>query len=216
MIGPEADEAAFVDRLGRRLAVLALGLEREVDLHDRVLLHDPDQHDQADERVDVQLVAEEPQRDRARQGRPTAGPRESSAGGCSSRTACRARCRRRRWRRRAAGRGCCIDCWKTLADPWKLVVTVGRQQPVRDLLDVRRWPCRATTPGFRPNEIDTAGSWPEWLIVCGPTVSLNLTTDSSGTSVPLGALNAILRSESACSWYFGSSSSSTRYCALAP
>ena len=66
----EADDAAFVDRLGRRLAVLALGVEREVDLHDRVLLHDADQHDEADERVDVQLVAEQIQRDeRAEAGR---------------------------------------------------------------------------------------------------------------------------------------------------
>src|SRR6187549_168499 len=59
---PEADDAAFVNRIDRRLAVLPLLLEGEVDLHDRVFLDDADQHDQAHERVDVQLVAEQPQR----------------------------------------------------------------------------------------------------------------------------------------------------------
>ena len=72
------------------------------------------------------------------------------------------------------------------------------------------------TPGRSPNDTDTDGNWPEWLIDCGPTVSLKVTTDSSGTSAPLGALKAIFRSESACVWYFGSSSSSTLYWAVAP
>src|SRR3989442_797384 len=69
---PEAQQAALVDRLlGRHAA--ALGLDREVDHHDRVLLHDADQHDHADEAVDVQLHAEEPerqQRPRARRRQP--------------------------------------------------------------------------------------------------------------------------------------------------
>ena len=72
------------------------------------------------------------------------------------------------------------------------------------------------TPGFRPNDTETDGSWPEWLIDCGPTVSLKSTTDSSGTSAPFGALNATFSSESTCPWYFGSSSSSTRYWAVSP
>ena len=29
------------------------------------------------------------------------------------------------------------------------------------------------TPGRSPNDTETDGSWPEWLIDCGPTVSLN-------------------------------------------
>ena len=37
------------------VAVVALRVEREVDHHDRVLLHDADQHDDADEAIDVQL-----------------------------------------------------------------------------------------------------------------------------------------------------------------
>ena len=35
-------------------------VEREIDLHDGVLLDDADQHDEADERIDVQLVSEHP------------------------------------------------------------------------------------------------------------------------------------------------------------
>src|SRR5262245_52969478 len=45
----EADESRLVDGLLRRHAVLSLRLDREVDHHDRVLLHDADQHDDADE-----------------------------------------------------------------------------------------------------------------------------------------------------------------------
>ena len=40
----------------------ALRFDREIDHHDRVLLHDSDQHDDADERVDIQLVVEQQQR----------------------------------------------------------------------------------------------------------------------------------------------------------
>ena len=66
---PEADQAALIDGLlGRHAA--ALGLEREVDLHDRVLLDDPDQHDHADECINIQVHAEQDERDqRAESGR---------------------------------------------------------------------------------------------------------------------------------------------------
>src|SRR5437868_12417292 len=40
--GPEPQQARLVDGFGRGLAVLAFGLEREVDHHDAVLLHDTD------------------------------------------------------------------------------------------------------------------------------------------------------------------------------
>ena len=46
---PEAQQAGLVDRLARRLAFVALGVEREVDHHDRVLLDDADQQDDADD-----------------------------------------------------------------------------------------------------------------------------------------------------------------------
>ena len=49
---------------------LALGLQREVDHHDGVLLHDADQQDDADQRDDVEVVAGDQQRqDRADAGR---------------------------------------------------------------------------------------------------------------------------------------------------
>ena len=49
--------------------MLALRLEREIDLHDRVLLDDPDQHHQPDERVDIELVAEQVQGDERAEAR---------------------------------------------------------------------------------------------------------------------------------------------------
>jgi hypothetical protein len=54
---PEAQQAGLVDRVDGRLALLALRLEREVDHHDRVLLHDADEQDDADERDDAELGA---------------------------------------------------------------------------------------------------------------------------------------------------------------
>ena len=69
MIGRKRTLAAFDDRLGRRLVLLPLRLEREVDHHDGVLLHDADEHDHADEAVDVEIEAEEHERDqRAERG----------------------------------------------------------------------------------------------------------------------------------------------------
>ena len=91
---PKAQEARLVDRVLRRLAFLALGLEREVDHHDGVLLDDADQEDDADERDDVELAARDQEgedRADARRGQRREG---SSAGGRSSRRGSRARCRR--------------------------------------------------------------------------------------------------------------------------
>ena len=59
----EADQARLVDRVDRVLAVLALRFDREVDHHDAVLLHEPDEHDDADERVEAQLGPENHQRE---------------------------------------------------------------------------------------------------------------------------------------------------------
>src|SRR4051812_13607847 len=87
-----------------------------------------------------------------------------------------------------------IDCWNTLACPSKLVVTIGGSTR-----SATCFTCAVATPSdtpdFNPNDTDTDGSWPEWLIDCGPTVSLKLITDSNGTSAPLGALNATFCSE---------------------
>src|SRR4029079_17268992 len=108
-----------------------------------------------------------------------------------------------------------IDCWNTLAWPSKLVEMIGGSTRSATCLT---WAVATPSemPGFNPNDTDTDGSWPEWLIDCGPTVSLNLITDSSGTSDPFGALKATFSSESTCPWYLGSSSTSTRYWAASP
>src|SRR5229473_4289065 len=108
-----------------------------------------------------------------------------------------------------------IDCWNTLACPSKLVVIVGGSRRSATCLT---WFVAAPsdTPGRRPNDTDTEGSCPEWLIDCGPTVSLKSTTDSRGTSAPDGARKATFRSDSAAPWYFGCSSIKTRYCAVSP
>ena len=59
---PESQQAGLVDRFARRLALVALGVEREVDHHDRVFLHDADQKDDADDGDDGQIVAGHHQR----------------------------------------------------------------------------------------------------------------------------------------------------------
>src|SRR6476646_5164573 len=90
-----------------------------------------------------------------------------------------------------------IDCWNTVAGPSKLVEMIAGSTRSATCLT---WDVAtpSDTPGLRPNDTDTDGSWPEWLIDCGPTVSLNWITDSSGTSAPFGALNATFSSESMC------------------
>src|SRR5262245_35730491 len=54
----EANRSGRVEGLLRRQAVLSLRLDREVNNHDRVLLHDADQHDDADKGIHVELEAE--------------------------------------------------------------------------------------------------------------------------------------------------------------
>src|SRR5215475_7209961 len=88
-----------------------------------------------------------------------------------------------------------IDCWKTFAEPSKLVVIVaGSTRSDTAFTCAVAWP--RDTPGLRPNDTDTDGNWPEWLIDCGPTESLYLTTVSSGTASPDDVLNATLFSAS--------------------
>jgi len=61
------------------LSLAPLCVEREVELHEGVPLDDADQHDEAHERVDVELDAEEVRNDRAAI-RPRGGPRGASRG----------------------------------------------------------------------------------------------------------------------------------------
>ena len=60
---PEAQHRGLEDRLLRRLAVLALGFEREVHDHDAVLLDDADQQHDADDADHVQVAAGHHQRE---------------------------------------------------------------------------------------------------------------------------------------------------------
>ena len=55
---PEAHQGPLIYRLGGRLTLIPLSLEREVDHHDRVFLDDANQHDQANERVDAEVHIE--------------------------------------------------------------------------------------------------------------------------------------------------------------
>ena len=59
---PEAQQAGLVDGLFGRLAFLALRLQREIDHHDGVLLHDADQQNDADQRDHVEIVVRDQQR----------------------------------------------------------------------------------------------------------------------------------------------------------
>ena len=58
---PEAQNARLEDRFLGALAFPALGVEGEVDHHDRVLLHDPDQENDTDQGDDAEFDAEEKQ-----------------------------------------------------------------------------------------------------------------------------------------------------------
>jgi len=53
--GPESELAACVDGFPRTLAFHALGFERKVDHHDRVLLDHAEKHDESDEGVEIQF-----------------------------------------------------------------------------------------------------------------------------------------------------------------
>ena len=72
--GPKAQQAGFVDGVGRVQAALPLPFQSEVDHHDAVLFHDPDQQDDADDRHYAQILFEKNQREqRADAGRRQRG-----------------------------------------------------------------------------------------------------------------------------------------------
>jgi hypothetical protein len=59
----EAQQTRLVDGVFRAQPARVLGLEREVDQHDRVLFHDADQEQNAHERDHVQLLFEQQERE---------------------------------------------------------------------------------------------------------------------------------------------------------
>src|SRR2546428_12675289 len=46
---PETEQARLIDRIGGRLTFVALRIQREIDHHNAVLLHDSDQQDDSDQ-----------------------------------------------------------------------------------------------------------------------------------------------------------------------
>ena len=62
--GPKAQQAGLHNRLARGQALLALGLQRKVNHHDGVLLHDANEQDDADHRDDAQV---QPRHDQGQQ-----------------------------------------------------------------------------------------------------------------------------------------------------
>jgi hypothetical protein len=58
----EAQQAGLIDRLPGRFSFVAFGVECKVDHHDRVLLHDADEENDADDRDDGEIVAGHHQR----------------------------------------------------------------------------------------------------------------------------------------------------------
>ena len=101
-----------------------------------------------------------------------------------------------------------------MADPWKRVVTVGGSSAAGDLVDVRRPPRRArrraagrtkSTPPAAARVVDRLRA--DRLLEVDDRLERH-----ERAARRLEARSS--RSESACSWYFGSSSSSTRYCAV--
>ena len=73
----EAQQAGLVDRLARLEPFVPLALQRHVDHHDGVLLHDADQQQHADHGDDAELDARRAAARAARRCRPRAGSRGS-------------------------------------------------------------------------------------------------------------------------------------------
>ena len=69
----EAQQSGLVDRFFGRQSFFAFGVQGEINHHDRILLHDPDQEDDADEGNEREIMVRE---DQGEQG-PDAGRRQA-------------------------------------------------------------------------------------------------------------------------------------------
>ena len=67
--GTESHQTPLVDGFQRRHVFVSLRRQGEIDLHDGILLHNADQHDQSDEPVDVEIHLEQPQRHQSAENR---------------------------------------------------------------------------------------------------------------------------------------------------
>src|SRR5690349_12488449 len=66
---PKAQQAGLINRVTRIFSLVALGLERKVDHHDRILLDDADKKNNPDQRDDAQIRAAKEQRQKCAQSR---------------------------------------------------------------------------------------------------------------------------------------------------
>src|SRR5207253_8886086 len=55
--GPETQQARLIYRFFRRFMLDSFGLQRKIDHHDGILLHDSNQKDDADQRHHSQIIA---------------------------------------------------------------------------------------------------------------------------------------------------------------
>ncbi len=151
----------------------ALLLQREVDHHDRVLLDDADQHDQADEAVQIQVDAE----DQQGQQRADAGRRQAGQDGQRMNEALVENAKHEIDHEDRTARAAC-PCLRsttgTLARcPGTMPVIVSGilSFVIAPSMRCTAWP--RLTPGARLNDTVTAGTWPRWLIVAAPTIRRN-------------------------------------------
>ena len=191
MIGRNRTLAA--SRIASRgaLAVVPLRLDREVDHHDRVLLHDADQHDDADEGVDAQVLLE----DHQRQQRAEPGERQ-------------ARQDRERVdealvqdaehevdhqdREDQQDQQALLGVLERRAVPEKLVLMVEGSTS-RAAASTPSTAVPIEVPGSRLNESVTEGSWPEWFTVSGPDAlgHLRQAAERHGDAVAAGDVQQV-------------------------
>src|SRR6187402_1479219 len=74
------------------------------------------------------------------------------------------------------------ESWNDCAVPWNEVVIVSGSLRLRTALLTPSTALLSDMPGARLNETVTAGTWPRWLIVAGPTEFPMRVTADNGTS----------------------------------
>ena len=179
----ETQQAAFMDRIGGRFAVLALRVDGEVNHHDGVFLHDADEHDEADETVDVQIKAKNHQRQqRAKSGRRQAGQNrermdetfvENSEDDVDDENGNN--------EQRQQARPATIE-----KPPPRLenlpVMVAGRCMSLSIFCNLFT-AVPSETPGARLKEMVTDGNWPTCEMLVGPTVRVNFATALKGINL---------------------------------
>src|SRR5215510_9145663 len=76
----------------------------------------------------------------------------------------------------------CTESWNDCAVPWNEVEIVSGSLRLATVFSTPLTASLSDMPGARLNDTVTAGTWPRWLIVAGPTELPNFVTADSGTS----------------------------------